>query len=268
MVRRTIGWTALRRSVFILSAALILGVLFLSACDTTNSPPPAPQIPGLAATLAAQTLSAQGLVRPVIETPIPAITEALLAVTEAPQLPTATPLIALSPAAGSSESFVLNVPLGTPGAPVSGTLDYPAVPVVQGNCNNAAKFIKDVTVPDEMVVESGQKFTKIWQIQNVGTCSWTPDYSLVHVWGEKMEGVSPTLLGQIIQPGEIIDLALDLVAPVFPACYQGDWMIEDTAGNRFGTGYGAENHIWVAVTVDMPGMAGNIIRSLGVGGGG
>jgi len=33
-------------------------------------------------------------------------------------------------------------------------------------------FVRDVTVPDNMLVEANQRFTKIWEVQNTGEIAW------------------------------------------------------------------------------------------------
>lgn len=242
---------------------LLLMALTFTSCQTNSNSSTAPIIPGLAGTLAAQTLAAQGMLEPIATTPVPE-----------PSMPLETTLSASSTfetwtltVTEAPSSFSMEVPFGAAGGPISGTVPINP-PIIQDNCKNLIRFVKDVTVPDEMPVMPGQEFTKIWQLQNDGTCTWTPDYSLVHVWGERMDGASPMPIGQMVQPGEIIELAIDLVAPYFPACYQGDWMLEDQLGNRFGTGARGNEHIWVAVTVDIPGLGGRIMRGLGIKGGG
>ncbi|NIP41529.1 MAG: hypothetical protein GWN00_05010, partial [Aliifodinibius sp.] len=31
-------------------------------------------------------------------------------------------------------------------------------------------------------------FTKVWRLQNVGTCTWTADYDMVFISGDRMGG--------------------------------------------------------------------------------
>jgi len=39
---------------------------------------------------------------------------------------------------------------------------------------------------------------KTWTLRNAGTCTWTPDYSLVYIKGEQMSGTSPSPIGQTV----------------------------------------------------------------------
>lgn len=45
----------------------------------------------------------------------------------------------------------------------------PPSPVEDGD---RSRFVRDVTIPDGTKLYVGEKFTKIWEIQNVGTCVW------------------------------------------------------------------------------------------------
>ena len=44
----------------------------------------------------------------------------------------------------------------------------------------------DVTIPDDSIIVAGEGFTKTWRLQNGGACSWTRDYQLIWVSGERM----------------------------------------------------------------------------------
>ncbi len=43
-----------------------------------------------------------------------------------------------------------------------------------------AQFVTDVTVPDGSIYPPGATFTKTWRLKNIGTCTWTPSYSMVY----------------------------------------------------------------------------------------
>lgn len=51
------------------------------------------------------------------------------------------------------------------------------------------------TIPDQANILPGEIFEKTWTLRNVGTCTWTPDYSMIFVGGEQMSGESPTAIG-------------------------------------------------------------------------
>jgi hypothetical protein len=69
-----------------------------------------------------------------------------------------------------------------------------------------------------------------------------------------MGGKSPTPINVRVQPGEIAEISLELTAPYIPACWQSNWMIQDTRGEEFGTGYKSREQIWILLNVVIPGL--------------
>lgn len=208
--------------------------LLLSSCNTLAVPTPAPLIPGLAQTLAAQTLTAQqvGWQASSEKTSTPPPPTALPI---DPDLPTSTP-----------ESAETMLPMLTPfqDSPLAGSaIQEPEA------CINAAEFIKDISIPDNSMMSGGEKFIKTWQFKNIGTCTWTPDYSVIFIWGDRMGGESPKPLGQTVAPGQMVEISILLQAPKEPGGYQGSWIFVDPNGNQFGTGYQARNLFWVSIAV-------------------
>lgn len=149
---------------------------------------------------------------------------------------------------------------GTATPPETATNPFPTYPVSTSAAStpapvllcNAAAFVKDVTFSDGSAVGRGQDFTKIWRIQNIGTCSWSPSYALVFVSGNQL-GAAPSLAIPVyVNPGQTIDLAVDMVAPDKNGRYQGFWMLRDASGALFGIGGGAESAFWVDINVTGP----------------
>ena len=231
----------MKKQISGLLMTLLACTLIFAACSNSETSPPEPVIPGLVNTLAVQTLAARGI-SPLISTPKPTISSQSTpeAAPERQEFPTQTPLSPLPAAA---------VPFGASGANL-------LIPTA-GKCFDTAEFIKDISIPDNTPLKPGERFTKIWQVRNIGTCAWTPDYALVHVWGTAMDGVSPSPLIQLIEPGQAVDIAIDLVAPLVPGVYQGNWMFQDDNGERFGTGYNAREQIWVSIISGSPSKKSN-----------
>ncbi len=117
---------------------------------------------------------------------------------------------------------------------------------------DAAAFIKDVTFPDGTVVARGSVFQKVWRLQNVGTCSWTPAYALIFFDGDRMSGPTSASLPGNVNPGETIDLAVTLTAPGKDGHYRGYWKLRNPAGILFGIGTQADTAFWVDVYVSGP----------------
>ncbi len=117
------------------------------------------------------------------------------------------------------------------------------------SCSDRAAFVDDVTIPDGAAISAGEQFVKIWRLQNAGTCSWTPDYALVFFGGERMDAPAEIALGVVVPPGAMIDLAVDMTAPMAPGVYQGFWRLRNPAGGHFGIGPAGDQSFWVKITV-------------------
>jgi hypothetical protein len=136
-----------------------------------------------------------------------------------------------------SETFV--IPTFTP----VGTVDGTPLP-----CDRV-RFIKDVTIPDEMDLSPGEAFTKTWRLQNAGSCPWTIGYLLYFESGNIMGGpTSQYLTSQPVLSGEVIDVSVDLVAPEEIGAYQGNWKVRNVKGEGFGIGDFAKA-FWVKINV-------------------
>lgn len=234
---------------------LLAGITSLYACDVLVTPLPDTPAPGLVQTYAAQTLSADVL-----------LAELRLSKTPAPtEIPSTTQTSTPTPAGLPTATAFPTVPteLFNPqqAITITATLDpafYPTPDYTRkledgspAPCN-AAKFIADVTVSDGFRVKVGEKFTKIWRIQNIGACTWTPEYALVLTWGNDFGIAPPVWFDQIIKPGEMYDIIMNMEAPYIPACWQGNWLIQDPEGLRFGVGNNFTISLHVMVSVYLP----------------
>jgi hypothetical protein len=86
-----------------------------------------------------------------------------------------------------------------------------------------AQFVTDVTIPDGTVMTPGQAFTKKWRIRNTGECVWN-GYNLVFDSGDSMGGPASKAVG-VVNPGQEIDLEVNLIAPASAGNYRGYWRI-------------------------------------------
>ncbi len=120
----------------------------------------------------------------------------------------------------------------TPAGPPSVTPLPPLTPTAT-RCQDAARYVADVTIPDGTELKAGTGFTKTWRIRNTGTCPWEPDYQLVFVNGAALGGRSAPL-GQTVLPGQTVDVSVQLVAPMAPGTYKGEWQMRNSVGAPFG----------------------------------
>jgi Ig-like domain from next to BRCA1 gene/SdrD B-like domain len=114
---------------------------------------------------------------------------------------------------------------------------------------NRIKFIKDVTIPDGTDFAPDTKFTKTWRLQNDGTCTWNTDYDLVFVNGNSMSGPTVQALSGEVQPGEQVDVSVNLISPSNPGGYRGNWQLRSGSGVIFGAGPNATQSFWVDIDV-------------------
>lgn len=161
------------------------------------------------------------------------------------------------PQASATSVVSLPSPTSTPGIPVSTlplvSLDprptsVSATPTLA--CDRAAAGNPiDITVPDDTEMDPGQTFTKIWRLQNIGACTWTPDYAAQFFYGERMGAPDMVFLGKTVAPGQTIEIAVDLIAPSAPGAYQGNWKMRNANGSLFGIGPKGDAPFWVRIQV-------------------
>ena len=131
--------------------------------------------------------------------------------------------------------------------PAAAPTPVPVMPIVvptntPATCVNSMTFAADVTITDGHQVYPGEHFRKIWRVINNGTCTWNYDYSFVYVSGDQMSGSNISVPG-VVGPGQSIDLAVDLIAPMYPGTYKGYWQMRSPQGINFG------ETIWTKVRV-------------------
>lgn len=104
------------------------------------------------------------------------------------------------------------------------------------------------TVPDGTNMQPGLAFQKTWTIKNGGSLSWVEGYALTIVSsdpaGEYLESPDILPLSQEINPGEEIQLSVDLIAPQRNGRYSVYYQLIDENGTPVSGG-----ELWVMITV-------------------
>jgi hypothetical protein len=98
-------------------------------------------------------------------------------------------------------------------------------------------------------MQPGQKFTKIWRLGNVGTCTWTRQYRAAWFFGPKLGDTLNISMPGNVAPGQTVDLAVDMSAPLTPDTYQSNWKLVNAAGESFGIGPNGDLPFWVRIVV-------------------
>lgn len=123
-------------------------------------------------------------------------------------------------------------------------------PTPQVPCNKAAAGHPiDVTIPDDTVLNPGERFAKTWRLENAGSCTWTRLYSVTFFSGNSLHAVQTNTLLEPVEPGGQIDVTVDMEAPEEPGVYQSNWMLADEDGVLFGIGPNGDAPFWVKIEV-------------------
>jgi hypothetical protein len=211
---------------------LLLLSLLISSCNMPqNAISPAEQTAIIDASIA-ETVAAEAGVSPQSSDSDPSIS------TNTPdpnQLPTDTP-----------DSSDTPTPSDTPEPDTPTPSDTP-IPC------NLAKFVSDVSIPDGTTFQPGDTFTKTWRLQNVGSCAWTSGYDIVFSGGDAMDApASVQLTAGTVNPGQNVDVSVNLVAPASAGTYRGNWQVRDPSDVVFGIENSSSGFFWVEIEVIVP----------------
>jgi len=192
-------------------AAALLG---LAACNFPGFETPQPEEDSLA-TAAAQTVAAQ-------------LTQ-----------------VAGTAGAPSPQPSATELPLATPSSTPVPSPTISSTP----SCTNQARFIRDVSIPDNTNIPAGNSFEKVWRMQNSGTCTWNSDYDLVFQSGNIMSGPPSAPLPGTVAPGTEVDIRASLKAPSADGAHRGNWMLRSAGGVLFGIGVNFDQPFFVQIVV-------------------
>lgn len=120
----------------------------------------------------------------------------------------------------------------------------------------------DVTVPDDTSMTPGQAFTKTWKLENSGSCTWTKDYTVVFFYGDLMGAMDIVPLASYVEPGQTIEISVEMVAPATAGPYQGNWKLRNDDGALFGIGPAGDAPFWVRIIVAETGLSSPAATSL------
>ncbi|MCI0552936.1 MAG: CAP domain-containing protein [Anaerolineae bacterium] len=154
------------------------------------------------------------------QTTAPTSSETPLAVTT--EAPAATETSAILP----TDTIVIEAS-GT--LPIDTSIPITPQPTNPPDCINNASFVTDVTIPDNSNVTGGTIFTKTWRVRNTGTCAWGSGYTLTHYSDEQMSAPASVPLN-VTQPGQDLDISVDLRASNSAGTHRGNFVIKNPAG--------------------------------------
>ena len=127
---------------------------------------------------------------------------------------------------------------------------------------NQARFVKDVSIPDGKVFPPNKNFTKTWRLRNTGSCAWTSGYKIIFDGGDAMGGASEVAVtGGTVNPGEEVDVSVNLTAPGSGGTYRGNWKLKDPSDVVFGVENSTAGYFWVEIKVVEPSLTPTITNT-------
>jgi len=106
--------------------------------------------------------------------------------------------------------------------------------------------VKDLNFPDGTYVNMGMHFTKIWQIKNIGTATWKADTKVISEDDNPLNASAYTL-GQVVSPGQTVEIHLPMIAPQLVDTYVGKFLLKTSDGTIFGIGTNYDQPFWVKI---------------------
>jgi len=185
--------------------SILLSLLFgVSACNLPSRATPTQGV-DVALTSAAQTVAVN-------------MTQA--AILNPPTIPPTSTLVFVTP----------SLAIATTRAPAA------TAPPPTQSCD-VAQFVDDITIPDGTVLKPDETFTKTWRLKNTGTCTWTTSYVIVFSNGDSLGGPATQSLTGNVNPGQSVDISVNLKAPGTPGSYRGHWKLRNGSGLLFAQFY-------------------------------
>jgi hypothetical protein len=208
---------------FLIAASLLLG-----ACASGGSGEASNAVLTEAALIAAQGLTQTAAVVP----------------------PTATPT-QVPPTATATQPQPTATQAATTGGATSGQATATVQPQTGGNVGCLRANLEIETIPDGEQIPQEKVFTKTWRLKNVGSCTWTPAFSLVFIQGDLMGAKAVIAFSDFtdldIPPNGYVMASVELAAPKPAGHYKGYWMLRSADGITFGLGSNGRDWFWVDI---------------------
>lgn len=109
-----------------------------------------------------------------------------------------------------------------------------------------SRFIKHITIPDDTILPPGTAFIKTWKVRNEGTVAWPAGTLLKYLSrevGSPFGGPEAVPVGKVVEPGESIDISVEITSPSKVGTHTGFWKLCTEEGLKFG------QRLWCKVQV-------------------
>jgi hypothetical protein len=104
-------------------------------------------------------------------------------------------------------------------------------------------------LPDDSSVNAGEQLIKTWSIRNIGTCTWTTDYKLVHDNGNIVSEESITPFTQPIEPNQTAEISIPVSIPLTAGRSETFWYLVSGSDEIVGTNSQGNPYLWLKVDV-------------------
>jgi hypothetical protein len=121
-----------------------------------------------------------------------------------------------------------------PSAPTLPVNPPASAPTLPSTSPDNAKWIADVTVPDDTVFFKNETFTKTWKIENSGTTTWDTTYKLVYVDGPILGKTLIVSIKSPVKPKNQIEISVPMQAPTALGTVTNYWRMMNGKGQFFG----------------------------------
>ena len=174
--------------------------------------------------------------------------------------PTLDPVVVMTQVAGTIQAEITQAALLTPSAtlpppPTSTPFSVPALPIPLAPTSPAgaigqpaagglpavtpdnATWIADVETPDGTIFEAGDRFTRIFKIENSGTTTWNTDYRLIYFDGQPImcdEADMNINLLQSVDPKSQLTISVRMTAPNTKGTFSNYFKMVNDKGEFFG----------------------------------
>lgn len=99
--------------------------------------------------------------------------------------------------------------------------------------HDESKFVADVTVPDGTTVEVGERFEKVWELENAGFVTWHGRWLREENPGNGLVPENAMVRIAHTEPGNAVQIAVRFQAPKYPATCESLWKMVDASGRYF-----------------------------------
>jgi hypothetical protein len=201
---------------------VLLSLLSLVACNTSASATPTQDLNMLrtevASTVLAQVSQTQSA--------LPTVTPVLIVTSTYTPTPTSSSTSSLLPTLPPGASPVPSVSsiVTTPG------LTAPAATSTPGQ--DRAQWVSQ-SILDGSVFAPGETFTMTWELENVGTSTWTANYLLRFYSGNTFSAIQEVPIGRDVPPGQTIEITVLMRAPITTGDYRSDWVMSNQTRSNF-----------------------------------